>query len=65
MESLPQNLPMGISPLINAKTWSEFEERRMESRDRGVEGFMLKKRNPIMKVVGLREVGISGKSIPT
>lgn len=44
MESLPQNLPMGISPLINAKTWSEFEERRMESRDRGVEGFMLKKK---------------------
>ena len=42
--SLPQNLPMGISPLINAKTWSEFEERRMESRDRGVEGFMLKKK---------------------
>jgi len=44
MGSLPQNLPMGISPLINAKTWSEFEERRMESRDRGVEGFMLKKK---------------------
>ncbi len=33
-----------LSPLESAPSWAAFAERRLESRERGVEGFMLKHR---------------------
>ena len=43
IQSLPSYLPLGISPLVYEKDWASLENRRKESRDRGVEGFMLKR----------------------
>jgi len=40
---LPNYLPLGISPLVCEKDWASLEKRRKESRERGVEGFMLKR----------------------
>ena len=45
LQGIPEHLPIGISPLVEENTWSQLEERRQESRERGVEGFMLKKKN--------------------
>ena len=44
LQGIPEHLPIGISPLVEENTWSQLEERRQESRERGVEGFMLKKK---------------------
>lgn len=43
--ALPQEFPIGLSPLVNEGTWESLSQIRKESRDRGVEGFMLKKRS--------------------
>ncbi len=43
--SLPKHLPIGLSPVVGEKSWSKLKSRREESRKRGVEGFMLKKRD--------------------
>ena len=43
IQSLPNYLPLGISPLVHEKDWASLENRRKESRERGVEGFMLKR----------------------
>ena len=43
IQSLPNYLPLGISPLVHEKDWASLEKRRKESRERGVEGFMLKR----------------------
>ena len=37
-KKLPDCLPLGISPLVREPSWEELEERRKESRNRGVEG---------------------------
>lgn len=45
LNKMPEHLPLGISPLVQEKSWENLEIRRKESRDRGVEGFMLKRRD--------------------
>ena len=45
LNKMPGHLPLGISPLVHEKSWDDLEIRRKESRDRGVEGFMLKRRD--------------------
>ena len=47
LSSLPPDFPIGLSPLIEKKSWANLTKLRKESRDRGVEGFMLKKKNSI------------------
>lgn len=44
-EKIPDYLPIGLSPLVKEKSWGKLEERRKESRKRGVEGFMLKRKD--------------------
>lgn len=41
----PMEPPLMISPLIESTSWSDLAGRRDESRDRGVEGIMLKGRD--------------------
>jgi DNA ligase-1 len=43
LESLLQDAPIRVSPVESAGAWREFAERRARSRERGVEGFMLKR----------------------
>ena len=43
--SLPSNFPIGLSPIVSEKLWEDFTRIRKQSRDRGVEGFMLKRRD--------------------
>lgn len=38
-------LPLGISSVVEGKSWNDFSLKREESRTRGVEGFMLKRKN--------------------
>jgi DNA ligase-1 len=45
LNKMPGHLPLGISPLVHEKSWDDLAIRRKESRDRGVEGFMLKRRD--------------------
>jgi DNA ligase-1 len=45
LNKMPGHLPLGISPLVQEKSWENLEIRRKESRDRGVEGFMLKRKD--------------------
>jgi DNA ligase-1 len=45
LNKMPGHLPLGISPLVHEKSWDDLGIRRKESRDRGVEGFMLKRRD--------------------
>ena len=47
LSSLPPDFPIGLSPLIEKKSWANLTKLRKESRDRGVEGFMLKRKNSI------------------
>jgi DNA ligase 1 len=44
MASLPAELPCRLSPTVAADSWPEVERLREQSRDRLVEGFMLKRR---------------------
>lgn len=39
------NLPLQISPSVEAESWEDLAETRLESRSRKVEGFMLKRKN--------------------
>ena len=48
--SLPQEFPIGISPLVEEGDWGSLALLREESRDRGVEGFMLKKKSSSYQV---------------
>ena len=45
LNKMPGHLPLGISPLVQEKSCENLEIRRKESRDRGVEGFMLKRKD--------------------
>ncbi len=45
VNSLPDGFPLDISPLVNGGNWKELESLREESRARGVEGFMLKRKD--------------------
>ena len=40
---IPNHLPLGLSEIVNASGWDELSKKREQSRDRGVEGFMLKR----------------------
>ena len=42
---LPAGFPIGLSPLVKEPSWANLKKLREESRDRGVEGFMLKKKD--------------------
>ena len=44
---LPVDFPVRISPLVEGESWKELSMVRQESRDRGVEGFMLKKKDSV------------------
>ena len=43
LEALLRGTPIRVSPVETAATWAEFASRRQQSRERGVEGFMLKR----------------------
>lgn len=45
LAKMPGQLPLGLSPLVEEKSWKQLELRRKESRNRGVEGFMLKRKD--------------------
>ncbi|MCU0906982.1 MAG: ATP-dependent DNA ligase [Rhodobacteraceae bacterium] len=42
--ALPPAAPMGLSPLVEAPDWAGISAARDQSRDRGAEGLMLKRR---------------------
>lgn len=46
-EQLPAGFPLQLSPRVDACTWEELSRKREESRDRGVEGLMLKRADSI------------------
>jgi DNA ligase-1 len=43
LEALLQGTPFKLSPIETDASWLEFAQRRRQSRQRGVEGFMLKR----------------------
>ncbi|AEG94218.1 ATP-dependent DNA ligase [Ramlibacter tataouinensis] len=43
LEALLDGTPFKLSPIEHASSWLEYAERRRQSRERGVEGFMLKR----------------------
>ena len=45
VEALPGDFQLGLSPLVLEESWSALSELHAQSRDRGVEGFMLKRKN--------------------
>ncbi|MEJ5990785.1 ATP-dependent DNA ligase [Ramlibacter sp. PS3R-8] len=45
LEALLAGTRFRISPVETATSWREFAQRRAQSRDRGVEGFMLKRQD--------------------
>ena len=45
LSSLPPDFPIGLSPLVEEESWASLRKLREESRNRGVEGFMLKKKD--------------------
>jgi len=47
MSSLPNDFPIGLSDQVREKDWARLSMIREESRKRGVEGFMLKKKDSI------------------
>jgi DNA ligase-1 len=44
-DSVPPEMPFRLSPLVVAQTWQEMETSYRESRERAVEGLMLKRRD--------------------
>jgi DNA ligase-1 len=46
--------PLRLSPVVSASSWEEFAVKRTESRRRGVEGFMLKRRSSPYRVGRVR-----------
>ena len=47
MNSLPVGFPLRISPRVAAESWADLAKARLESRDRGVEGLMLKRMDSV------------------
>ena len=47
INSLPAGFPLRISPRVVAESWAGLAEARLESRDRGVEGLMLKRMDSV------------------
>ena len=47
MNSLPVGFPLRISPRVAAESWEDLAEARLGSRDRGVEGLMLKRMDSV------------------
>ncbi len=45
LEALLAGTPFRLSPVETAPSWLEFARRRAQSRERGVEGLMLKRRD--------------------
>ena len=45
LSSLPPDFPIGLSPLVEEKSWASLRKLREESRNQGAEGFMLKKKD--------------------
>ena len=45
LSSLPPDFPIGLSPLVEEESWASLRKLREESCNRGVEGFMLKKKD--------------------
>ena len=45
ISSLPNRFPVSISDVVEGNSWKDLKALREESRDRGVEGFMLKKKD--------------------
>jgi DNA ligase-1 len=45
--SLPAGFPLRISPRVAAESWADLAKARLESRDRGVEGLMLKRMDSV------------------
>ena len=45
LASLPQSYPVGLSPVVEETDWKTLAALRQESRARGVEGFMLKRKS--------------------
>ena len=45
VEALPGDFQLGLSPLVLERDWSALSDLHAQSRDRGVEGFMLKRKN--------------------
>ena len=44
LEAFAQAHALRLSPVVQADTWADYAALRLSSRDRGVEGFMLKQR---------------------
>lgn len=42
---LLEDLPLNLSPLVNAEDWADLARQREEARSRGVEGLMLKRKD--------------------
>ena len=49
VDDLPIDFPIGLSSLVAAKNWSALSELHAQSRERGVEGFMLKRKSSSYK----------------
>ncbi len=49
VKALPSDFQLGLSPLVLEESWSALSELHAQSRDRGVEGFMLKRKNSSYK----------------
>ncbi len=43
LEALLEGTPFKLSPIEHASSWPDYAQRRRQSRERGVEGFMLKR----------------------
>jgi len=50
--------PLQLSPLVTAPDWATLAEWREESRSRGVEGFMLKRRDSLYGTGRTKDVGL-------
>ncbi|MBJ9975954.1 ATP-dependent DNA ligase [Pseudomonas sp. S75] len=61
LERLLEDYPLApvlLSPLLTAEDWSGLAEQREQSRDLGVEGLMLKKRDALYGVGRTKDLGI-------
>jgi DNA ligase-1 len=54
MRDIPEGFTIGISQLIKEQNWNGFSDVRKESRSRGVEGLMLKKKNSVYQAGRLK-----------